>query len=77
VLELQAVARAHRVAWTAQLQVSRDGARTQTLTVDDDGKPFRVTAARDARGYAPAFGATGITGYTRDRSWDGGRVRGC
>ncbi len=77
VLELQAVTRRHRVAWNAQLAVSRDGGPPQTVTVDDNGQPFRVTSARNTRGYAPTFGATGITGFTRDRAWDRGRVSGC
>jgi hypothetical protein len=76
VLELQAAARAHRVAWTASLKIDRDG-RTQRVKVDDDGEPFRVTSARSSRGYAPSFGATGISGYVRDRAWDGGRITGC
>jgi len=76
VIELQAAARAHRVAWTATLVIERAG-RTQKVTVDDAGKPFRVTSARSSRGYAPQFGATGISGYVRNRAWDGGRVQGC
>jgi hypothetical protein len=77
VLELQAATRRHRVAWTAQLTVSRDGGPAQTVTVDDDGRPFRVTSPRSSRGYAPSFGATGVDGFARDRSWDGGHVTGC
>jgi hypothetical protein len=77
VLELQAATRRKRVAWVARLSVSHDGAAAQTVTVDDGGEPFRVTSARDSRGYAPAFGATGISGFTRDRAADGGRVTGC
>jgi hypothetical protein len=46
------------------------------VTVDDAGKPFRVTATRDSRAYAPLFGPTGISGFARERSWDRG-VRGC
>jgi hypothetical protein len=76
VLELQAAARKHRVAWTATLVFDRDG-RKQQLAVDDAGKPFRVTSASSSRGYAPEFGATGISGYVRDRAWDGGHVTGC
>jgi hypothetical protein len=76
VLELQAAARSHRVAWTARLAIDRDG-RTQQVTVDDGGEPFRVTSARASRGYAPEFGATGISGYVRARTWDGGRIEGC
>ena len=70
VLELQAVTRRHRVAWTAELSVSRDGGPSQTVTVDDGGEPFRVTSTRGSRGYAPAFGATGISGFARERDWD-------
>ena len=78
VLELQAATRRKRVAWVARLAVSHDGAAAQTVIVDSGGgEPFRVTAARDSRGYAPAFGATGISGFTRDRAWDRGRVTGC
>jgi hypothetical protein len=77
VLELQVAARSHRVAWTAALSVSHAGAAPQTVKVDDGGQPFRVTSARSSRGYAAQFGATGITGFVRDRSWDGGRIKGC
>ena len=76
VLELQAAARSHRIAWTASLTIDRDG-RTQQVKVDDAGKPFRVTSARASRGYAPEFGATGISGFVRDRAWDRGRIKGC
>ncbi len=77
VLELQAAARSHRVAWTAELSVSRDGGGVQTLKVDDGGEPFRVTSSRASRGYAPMFGATGISGFAREPAWDGGRITGC
>jgi hypothetical protein len=76
VLELQAAARSRRVAWTATLAIDRAG-HTQTVKVDDGGKPFRVTSARASRGYAPRFGATGISGFVRDRAWDRGRIKGC
>jgi hypothetical protein len=76
VLELQAATNRRRVAWTATLSVSRDGAPPQRVTVDDDGAPFRVTATRSSRGYAPRFGATGVSGFARERSWDGG-IKGC
>ena len=77
VLELQAAVRSHRVAWTAELEIGRKGGDVQTVKVSDGGKPFRVTSAREARGYAPNFGATGISGFVRDRAWDRGRVSGC
>jgi|GEM_PF-2086254 len=77
ILELQATTKTHRAAWTAELAVSRDGGAPQTVAVDDDGEPFRVTSARASRGYAPRFGATGISGFARDRSWDSGRIKGC
>jgi hypothetical protein len=76
ILELQASARSHRIAWTATLAINNAG-RTQNLKVDDRGEPFRVTSARASRGYAPEFGATGITGFVRDRSLDRGRFKGC
>lgn len=76
VLELQAATKRHRVAWTAELSVTRDGAASRPVTVDDGGKPFRVTSPRRSRGYAPRFGATGITGFARERDWDRG-VKGC
>jgi hypothetical protein len=77
VLELQVTTSRHRAAWTARLKVSTDGGRSQSVTVDDHGRPFRVTSARSSRAYAPRFGATGITGFARRPAWDGGRVRGC
>jgi hypothetical protein len=76
VLELQVATNRRRVAWTATLAVSRDGAPPQTVTIDDGGRPFRVTSVRASRGYAPRFGATGISGFVRKRSWDGG-VKDC
>ena len=66
VIELQAATRRHRVAWVAELTVrNEDGDRT-TLTVDDGGKPFRVTSARASRAYAPIYGQSGIIGYARE-----------
>ncbi len=65
VIELRAATRRRRVAWTAELTVTDDDGRTSTVTVDDDGEPFRVTSARASRGYEPVYGATGITGFSR------------
>jgi hypothetical protein len=76
VLELQATTNRRRVAWTATLSVSRDGAPPQRVTIDDGGRPFRVTAMRSSRGYAPRFGATGVSGFARERAWDRG-IKGC
>lgn len=76
-LELQAATRNRRIAWTATVSVSRDGGPAQTVTVDDSGQPFRVTSARASRGYAATFGATGVSGFARERSWDRGAIRGC
>jgi hypothetical protein len=72
VLELQAATNRRRVAWTATLSVSRDGVPPQRVTVDDGGEPFRVTATRSSRGYAPRFGATGVSGFVREPAWDRG-----
>jgi hypothetical protein len=76
VLELQVTTSRHRVAWTATLSISRDGAPPQRMVVDDGGAPFRVTAIRSSRGYAPRFGATGVSGFAREPSWDRG-IKGC
>jgi hypothetical protein len=76
VLELQVATNGRRVAWTATLSVTRDGAPPQTVTVDDGGEPFRLTSVRRSHGYTARFGATGVSGFTRERSWDGG-VKGC
>jgi hypothetical protein len=46
---------------------------TATVTVDDAGKPFRVTSASASRGYEPVYGATGITSFARSRSLSRGR----
>ena len=49
----------------AELTVrNADGDRT-TITVDDGGKPFRVTSERSSRSYAPIYGQSGIIGYAR------------
>jgi hypothetical protein len=76
VLELHAATVRRRMAWTATLSVSRDGAPPQKITVDDGGQAFRVTSPRDSRGYAPRFGATGISGFARRPAWDGG-IKAC
>lgn len=68
VIELRAATRKRRVAWTAELTVKDDDGRTSTVTVDDRGKPFRVTSARASRGYEPVYGPTGITGFSRSNS---------
>lgn len=75
VLELQVATKRRRMAWTATLIVSHDDAPPQKVPVDDAGQPFRVTSARASRGYEPRFGATGISGFARERSWDGGIKR--
>lgn len=65
VIELQARTSRHRVAWTAELEVADRDGRTSTVAVDDGGEPFRVTATRSSRGYAPVYGATGVTSFER------------
>lgn len=65
VIELRATTRRRRVAWTAELSVRDDDGNTATVTVDDGGKPFRVTSTRASRGYEPVYGATGITSFAR------------
>jgi hypothetical protein len=76
VLELQVATARKRAAWTATLSVSRDGAPPQTIAVDDGGEPFRLTSPRESRGYAPRFGATGISGFARRSAWDSG-IKAC
>ena len=76
VLELHVATERRRAAWTATLAVSRDGAPPQKVTVDNGGEPFRVTSPRESHGYAPRFGATGISGFARQPAWDGG-VKAC
>jgi hypothetical protein len=68
VIELRAATKKRRVAWTAQLSVKDADGNTATVTVDDAGKPFRVTAPSASRGYEPVYGATGITSFARSRS---------
>lgn len=68
VIELRATTRKRRVAWTAELTVKDDDGHASTVAVDDGGKPFRVTSASASRGYAPVYGPTGITGFSRSTS---------
>lgn len=68
VIELRAATRKHRVAWTAELAVRDDAGNASTVTVDDGGKPFRVTSPRASRGYEPVYGATGISSFSRSNS---------
>ena len=65
VIELQAATRRHRVAWVAELTVRNQDGDPTTITVDDGGKPFRVTSERSSRSYQPIYGQSGIIGYAR------------
>ena len=65
VIELHAATRRHRVAWVAELTVRNQDGEPTTITVDDGGKPFRVTSTRSSRSYAPIYGQSGIIGYAR------------
>jgi hypothetical protein len=63
IIELQTATRRHRVAWVAELTVRNGSGDRTTITVDDAGKPFRVTSERKSRSYRPIYGASGIIGY--------------
>jgi hypothetical protein len=65
VIELHAATRRHRVAWVAELTVRNADGDPSTITVDDGGKPFRVTSERSSRSYRPIYGQSGIIGYAR------------
>ena len=65
VIELHAATRRHRVAWVAELIVRNADGDPTTITVDDNGKPFRVTSERSSRFYLPIYGQSGIIGYAR------------
>ena len=67
VIELQAATRRHRVAWTATLSLRDADGNASTVTVDDNGKPFRVTSERSSSFYSPVYGQSGIIGYNRIR----------
>ena len=67
VIELQAATRRHRVAWTASLTLRDADGNASTVTVDDNGKPFRVTSERSSSFYSPVYGQSGIIGYNRVR----------
>ena len=77
IVEIQATTRRRRAAWVAELTVSGEGRTRATITVDDSGQPFRVTSPTASRGFAPVYGATGITGFDRRRGWDDGVDTGC
>jgi len=67
VIELQAATKRHRVAWVAELTVRNSDGDPTTITVDDGGKPFRVTSERSSRSYRPIYGQSGIIGYARQK----------
>ena len=71
VIELEAATRRRRVAWVAELTVRNEDGDPATITVDDGGKPFRVTSERASQSYRPIYGQSGIIGYARqDTSFD-------
>lgn len=65
VIELRAATKKRRAAWTAELLVKDGDGNTQTVSVDNEGEPFRVTSTSASRGYEPVYGPTGITGFSR------------
>lgn len=67
VIELHAATRTHRIAWVAELTVRNEDDEPQTIVVDDDGEPFRVTSERSSRSYRPIYGQSGIIGYARQK----------
>ena len=67
VVELQAATKRHRVAGFAELTVRNEDGDATTITVDDGGKPFRVTSERSSRSYQPIYGQSGIIGYARQK----------
>jgi hypothetical protein len=67
IIELQAATRRHRVAWVAELTVRNEDGDPATITVDDAGKPFRVTSERESRSYQPIYGVSGIIGYSQQK----------
>ena len=76
-IEIQASTRRRRIAWVAELTVAGEDDSSATITVDDSGEPFRVTSPTASRGFAPVYGATGISGFERRRGWDDGVETGC
>ncbi|MBW3609176.1 MAG: hypothetical protein KY463_12630 [Actinobacteria bacterium] len=68
VVELQASTRDHRVAWVAELTVRNEDGDASTITVDDGGRPFRVTSERSSQSYRPIYGQSGIIGYARQKA---------
>ena len=68
VIELQATTRRHRVAWTASLELRDADGNASTVTVDDNGKPFRVTSERSSDSYRPIYGQSGIIGYAHQEA---------
>jgi hypothetical protein len=68
IIELQATTRRHRTAWTAQLDLRDADGNASTVTVDDRGRPFRVTSELDSASYRPIYGQSGIIGYARQKA---------
>ncbi|MBW3654392.1 MAG: hypothetical protein KY433_12625, partial [Actinobacteria bacterium] len=68
VIELRVATKKRRVAWTAELSVKDGDGNSSTVSVDDGGKPFRVTSPSASRGFEPVYGPTGITGFAPSSS---------
>lgn len=66
-IELHAATARRRVAWVAELTVRNEDGDPTTITVDDAGKPFRVTSERSSQSYRPIYGQSGIIGYARQK----------
>lgn len=75
-IELHAATRRASIAWQAEVFYSGpkgDG----SLTVDDHGKPFRVTTETASDGYTPDFADSQVPSLKREHSWDKRGIRAC
>jgi hypothetical protein len=74
-LELHASTKKQRIGWRATIFYSAprgDG----SITVDDNGRPFRVTTETASDGYSPALSGN-RRAVKREHDWDGKGISAC
>jgi hypothetical protein len=75
-IELHAATRRATIAW--QVEVFYSGPKGDgSLTVDDHGRPFRVTTEIGSDGYTPDFAASQVPSLKREHRWDKRGILAC
>jgi hypothetical protein len=76
VIEIHATTRTALIDWRAKISYSAAGGDGQ-ITIDDVGRPFRVSTETASDGYSREFDDSGKVTVKRRHEWDGTGISGC